>query len=63
MSVPVTGTLLLTCLLGIGFAGAHGSAAPPEEKPMLLHSRAAVTSATVSEPSIVHEEGAAPHMR
>ena len=60
MSVPVTGTLLLTCLLGIGFAGAHGSAAPPEEKPMLLHSRAAVTSVTVSEPSIVHEEGVAP---
>ena len=60
MSVPVTGTLLLSCLLGVGLAGAPGPAIPPESKPMLLHSRAAVTSVTVSEPSIVHEEGAAP---
>ena len=60
MSVPMTRTLLLTCLLGIGSASAHESGTPPQVKPMLLHSRAAVTSVTVSEPSIVHEEGSAP---
>lgn len=60
MSVPVSGTLLLSCVLGIGLAGAPRSAVSAESKPMLLHSRAAVTSVTVSEPSIVHEDGAAP---
>ena len=63
MYVPAATTLTASCLLGIGIAAVHGSATTPSSKPMLLHSRAAVTSVTVSEPSIVHGEGAAPHKR
>ncbi len=60
MFVPAARTLTASCLLGVGIAAVHGSATTPSSKPTLLHSRAAVTSVTVSEPSIVHGEGAAP---
>ena len=60
MFVPAARILTASCLLGVGITAVHGSATTPSSKPMSLHSRAAVTSVTVSEPSIVHEEGVAP---
>ena len=60
MFVPAATTLTASCLLGAGIAVVYGAEATPSSKPMSLHSRAAITSVTVSEPSIVHEEGAPP---
>ena len=60
MSETATRILMIAFLLGTGAVSAQDSTARPDSKPLLLHSRAAVTSVTVSEPAIVHEEGAAP---
>jgi hypothetical protein len=47
-------------MLGVHFAVAQDSANKPASKQLLLHCRATVTSVEVSEPTIVHEEGAKP---
>ena len=47
-------------LLAICFASAEEPANESNPEELLLHSRAAVTSVEISEPTIVHEEGARP---
>lgn len=51
---------MMLCVLGIHVAVADETPNETASQPLLLHSHAAVTSVEVSEPTIVHEEGAKP---
>ena len=60
MSATSKTIVIVICMLEIRFAVAQDSENTLTSKQLLLHCRAAVTSVEVSEPTIVHEEGAKP---
>ena len=60
MSTTAKTMVVALCMAAVRFAVAEDSANTPASKPLLLHCRGAVTSVEVSEPMIVHEEGAKP---
>jgi len=60
MPATMNMTTLVLCVLGVRLAVAQDSVNAPASKQLLLHCRAAVTSVEVSEPTIVHEQGAKP---